>query len=81
MKPEDTLTSIKNGGDLLDQLSIEIGQSLRIIAPPVTNCLLCKEKLSVNNKPTQIVIHTQTGPKMYSKYILYVFLTLIVYVL
>ena len=70
LDPEETLTSLKNGNDVLDRLSSKLGKSLRIVTPPVKNCLLCKEVLTVNHKPTQIAIHTQTGPKIYSKYIL-----------
>ena len=70
LSPEENLTHLKNGNDLLDRLSAKIGQSLRIIAPPVKNCLLCKEILSVNNKPTQIAVHKMTGPQIHSKYIL-----------
>ena len=43
---------------------------MRVIASPVKSCLLCKEKLSVSNYPVQIVVHTLSGPKIYSKYIL-----------
>ena len=42
----------------------------RILAPPVTHCLLCKEELKVHNKPTQIAVFTLTGPELYSKFIL-----------
>ena len=69
LKPE-ILVHLKNGSDLSDRLSAKLGQSLRVIAPPVKICLLCNEKLSVSNYPTQIVVHTLTGPKIYSKYVL-----------
>ena len=59
-KPEENITSIRNGGDLLDQLSIEIGQSLRVLAPPITNCLLCKEKLTDNQSNYPAPCHTST---------------------
>ena len=68
--PETNLIHLKNGSDLIDKLSSKIGQSLRIIAPPVKHCLLCKKLLTTNNRPTQIAVHSQTGPKIYSKYIL-----------
>ena len=58
------------GNFLTDKLSAKLGQSLRILAPPVKVCLLCKEKLSVSNRPTQVVVHSLTGPHLYSKYIL-----------
>ena len=70
LNPEENLTHLKNGNDLLDRLSAKIGQSLRIIAPPVKNCLFCKEILSVNHKPTQIAVHKKSGPQIHSKYIL-----------
>ena len=69
LKPEN-LVHLKNGSNLSDRLSAKIGQSLRVIAPPVKICLLCNEKLSVSNYPTQIVVHTLTGPRIHSKYIL-----------
>ena len=37
--------------------------------PPTSCCLLCKKMLSFHHKPTQIVVHTLTGPYLYSKYI------------
>ena len=43
---------------------------LRIVAPPVTHCLLCKEELKVHHKPTQISVFTLDGPEIFSKYIL-----------
>ena len=64
------LLQLGKGNLLADKLSTKMGQSLRVISPPVKDCLLCKESLSVSNHPTQIVVHTLTGPAMYSKYIL-----------
>jgi hypothetical protein len=64
------LLHLSKGNLIADKLSTKMGQSLRIISPPVKDCLLCKESLSVSNYPTQIVVHTLTGPAMYSKYIL-----------
>ena len=69
LKPE-TLLHVGKGIFLTDKLSTKLGQSLRILAPPVKVCLLCKGKLSVSNHPTQIVVHSLTGPCVYSKYIL-----------
>ena len=67
---EKKLVNVKKGNSLLDELSIKLGRSLRVLCPPVSRCLLCDQKLAMNNKPIQIVIHTLTGPVMYSKYIL-----------
>ena len=69
LKPA-ALLHLSKGNLLADKLSTKMGQSIRIISPPVKDCLLCKESLSVSNNPTQIVVHTLTGPVMYSKYIL-----------
>ena len=66
----DTLLHLGKGNLLTDKLSTKMGQSIRILSPPVKDCLLCKESLSISNHPTQIVVHTLTGPVMYSKYIL-----------
>ena len=38
LKPVN-LIALKNGHDLTDKLSAKLGQSLRIITPPVKNCL------------------------------------------
>ena len=65
----DTLLHLGKGNLLTDKLSTKMGQSIRILSPPVKDCLLCKESLSISNHPTQIVVHTLTGPVMYSKYI------------
>ena len=55
---------------VLSQLSRAIGKSLNILAPPTTRCLLCFQNLSMNNPPSQIVVHGMNGPEMFSKYIL-----------
>ena len=60
----------KNSSHIISQLSRKIGQSLNILAPPTTRCLLCYETLSMNNRPSQIVVHGMNGPELYSKYIL-----------
>ena len=67
---EKKLVNIGDGDSLTDQLSIKLGKSLRVICPPVTKCLLCSENLAMNNKPTQVIVHTLNGPRIYSKYIL-----------
>ena len=66
----ENIIGIENGSNLIERLSTKHGQSLRVLAPPVNNCLLCNEALTMSNKPAQIALHTQTGPKVYSKYIL-----------
>ena len=63
------LIALKNGHDLTDKLSAKLGQSLRIITPPVKNCLFCHEKSSVHKK-SQIAVHTLSGPKVFTKYLL-----------
>ena len=67
---EKKLVNLKKGKSLLDELSIKLGRSLRVLCPPVTKCLFCDQRLAMNSKPIQIVIHQLTGPVMYSKYIL-----------
>ena len=67
---EKKLVNVGDGDCLIDQLSIKLGKSLRVLCPPVTKCLLCGENLAMNNKPTQIVVHTLQGPMIFTKYIL-----------
>ena len=64
------LSKIKCENQMLNQLSIEVKQSLKVIGPPTTKCLLCGERLTLNNPPTQIAVHGMNGPEIYSKYIL-----------
>jgi hypothetical protein len=64
------LSKLGSGNHVISQLSRKIGQSLRILSPPTTKCLLCYENLSMNNPPSQIVVHGMNGPEVYSKYIL-----------
>ena len=64
------LSSLESGNHVISQLSRKIGQSLNILAPPITRCLLCRENLTMNNPPSQIVVHGMNGPEVYSKYIL-----------
>ena len=59
----------KRDGKLLKYLSIKLGFSLNILCPPVKSCILCYKKLKMNNKPTQVVVHSVTGPELYTKYI------------
>ena len=59
----------KKRGSLLKYLSIKLSFSLNILCPPVKTCILCDKTLKMNNKPTQVVVHTVTGPELYSKYI------------
>ena len=67
---ERHLMNIGEGNNLIDQLSTKLGQSLRVICPPVKNCLLCNKNLAVNNRPTQVIAHTLNGPTIFTKYIL-----------
>ena len=54
---------------MIDFLSIKLGFSLNILCPPVKECILCQRNLSINNRPTQVVVYKLTGPEIYSKYI------------
>ena len=67
---ERHLMNIGEGNNLIDQLSTKLGQSLRVICPPVKNCLLCNKNLAVNNRPTQVIAHSLNGPTIFTKYIL-----------
>ena len=64
------LGRISSSNRVLSQLSRILGKSLNILAPPTTRCLLCFENLSINNPPSQIVVHGMNGPEVFSKYIL-----------
>ena len=59
----------ERGQHLMDHLSTKLGYSLNILCPPVNACILCERKLTMNNKPSQVVVHNVTGPRIYSKYI------------
>ena len=59
----------KRKTNLIDFLSIKLGFSLNILCPPVKECILCQRNLSINNRPTQVVVYKLTGPEIYSKYI------------
>ena len=54
---------------LMKHLSAELGFSLKFLCPPVKSCILCERKLTLNNKPTQVIVHNVTGPELYTKYI------------
>jgi hypothetical protein len=64
LKFEKKLVIVKKGKSLLDEFSIKLGGSLPVLGPPVSRCLLCDQKLAMNNKPIQIVIHNRMGPVM-----------------
>ena len=65
----DKLIHLSKGNQLIENLGIYLGTSLSFLCPPVTTCILCKKLLTKNNQPSQVVVHTTDGPKMYSKYI------------
>ena len=67
---EKKLINVGDGNFLLDELALKLGKGLNVLCPPVSRCLLCDEKLAINNKPTQIIVHGLRGPVIYSKYIL-----------
>ena len=54
---------------LIDHLACKLGYSLKILCPPVKACLLCKKGLTVNHKPSQVIVHKITGPEIYSKFL------------
>ena len=54
---------------LLPAVGNKLGQSVeRILAPPVTNCLLCSKQLSKHNSPLQVSLLTNDGPTLASKF-------------
>ena len=53
---------------LLPALGNKLGQSLRILAPPVINCLVCSKKLTKHHPPVQVSLLTNSGPSLASKY-------------
>ena len=65
----DTLVDKHESSHLIDHLSTKLGFSLKIVCPPVKSCILCESKLTLNNKATQVIVHTMAGPQLYSKYI------------
>ena len=55
----------------LDPLEVKTGFGYKnVIAPPVSNCLLCDKTLHLHNKPTNVVIHGFNGPRIATTYIL-----------
>ena len=54
---------------LLPALGNKLGQSqVRILAPPVTECLLCDRLLTQNHPPVQVSLLGLKGPTLASKY-------------
>ena len=58
------LSNMKRHNHVISEFSRKIGQSLNILAPPTTRCLLCCEYLTMNNPPSQIVVHGMNGPEV-----------------
>ena len=59
----------RRSDDLLDLLSIKLGYSLKILCPPITECLLCGLRLANRDQsPVQVMVHSTDGPSVYSKY-------------
>ena len=54
---------------IIEELAAAIGTPLRVMAPPVTNCLYCNKQLRYHHGPSPVIVHTLTGPYLYSKYI------------
>ena len=65
----DRLVDKHESSHLIEHLSTKLGFSLKIVCPPVKHCILCENKLTLNNKATQIIVHTMAGPQLHSKYI------------
>ena len=65
----DNLLHLGKGNQIIENLSIYLGYSLEFICPPVTKCLFCLKVLTKNNPPSQVVVHTVNGPRLFSKYI------------
>ena len=63
----EKLHHISKGKQLLEELGIFLGKSLSFLCPPLLHCILCQKLLTKNNKPTQVVIHSVTGPQMFKK--------------
>ena len=54
---------------LLPALGNKLGLSVdRILAPPVTSCLLCSKQLTKHNPPVQVSLLSLLGPSLASKY-------------
>ena len=64
----EVLSDRCNDSNIFKELGIHLGYSLRILAPPLVKCLMCREELTVNNKATQIVVFTLNGLELFSKY-------------
>ena len=64
----DRLVDTHQSSYLIEHLSIKLGFSLRILCPPVKSCILCEKTLTLNNKATQVMVHSVTGPQLFSKY-------------
>ena len=54
---------------LLPALGNKLGLSVdRILAPPVTSCLLCSKQLTKHHPPVQVSLLSLLGPSLASKY-------------
>ena len=70
IKRDDKMNIKGDKHPILDALSCKLGYSVKNwIAPPTVDCLLCEKKLMRNNKRLQVVLFTQMGPEMATKYI------------
>ena len=58
----DRLVDKHESSHLIEHLSTKLGFSLKIVCPPVKSCILCENKLTLNNNATQIIVHTMAGP-------------------
>ena len=69
-KADLSFEAVNDKGDqLLDLLGIELGYSVRVLCPPVSECILCDKRLANRTgSPVQVVMHDTTGPSMFTKY-------------
>lgn len=64
----DTFHHTRRGELLIDLLGIKLGWSLKIMCPPVSTCEFCHKNLQMQHDATQVVLHTNNGPVLYSKF-------------
>ena len=70
LKTDDKINIKGDQHPILDALSFKLGYNVKNwLAPPTVECLLCGKNLLRNHKPSQVVLHTQMGPEMATKYI------------
>ena len=53
---------------ILDAISVLLGYSLTVIAPPTNICLYCQKTLTIHHDPIQVQLHTRLGTSIATKY-------------